>query len=206
MWQEDQSMDSESPRIDGRTARFQHRRPELLGAAAEYVLDNGLAELSLRRLAEALGVTHATLLRHFASKDELVLEVAEHIRSDFQARLAGDIDLLPGYSVADLARALWSRLCEPREQRQFRLLFELFGSRSLGDKRLTESMIHSWVESIADRIVASDGWSRQDSQALATLLLAQFRGLQLDLMLTGERARVDAALEISLRQFEQPYR
>ncbi|MUL65455.1 TetR family transcriptional regulator [Mycobacterium sp. CBMA 234] len=199
-------MDSESLRIDGRTARFQHRRPELLGAAAEYVLDNGLAELSLRRLAEALGVTHATLLRHFASKDELVLEVAEHIRADFQARLAGDIDLKPGYSVADLARALWSRLCEPREQRQFRLLFELFGSRSLGDKRLTESMIHSWVESIADRIVASDGWSRQDSQALATLLLAQFRGLQLDLMLTGERSRVDAALEISLRQFEQPHR
>ena len=199
-------MDSELPRIDGRTVRFQHRRPELLDAAAEYVLDNGLAELSLRRLAEALGVTHATLLRHFVSKDELVLEVAEHIRADFQARLAGEMDLQPEYSVADLARALWSRLCEPREQRQFRLLFELFGSRSLGDKRLTESMIHGWVESIADRIQASGSWGRQDSQALATLLLAQFRGLQLDLMLTGERARVDAALEISLRQFDQLHR
>ncbi|MUL75444.1 TetR/AcrR family transcriptional regulator [Mycolicibacterium sp. CBMA 226] len=199
-------MDSEPPRIDGRTARFQHRRPELLGAAAEYVLDNGLADLSLRRLAEALGVTHATLLRHFASKDELVLEVTEHIRADFETRLAGEIDLSPGYSVADLARALWLRLCEPREQRQFRLLFELFGSRSLGDKRLTESMIHGWVALISERIVAAGGWNRQDARALATLLLAQFRGLQLDLMLTGERARVDAALEISLRQFEQPHR
>jgi len=199
-------MDGESPRIDGRTARFQHRRPELLGAAAEYVLDNGLAELSLRRLAEALGVTHATLLRHFVSKDELVLEVTEHIRADFETRLVSDVDLLPGYSVADLARALWSRLCEPREQRQFRLLFELFGSRSPGDERLTESMIHGWVALISDRIVVADGWNRQDAQALATLLLAQFRGLQLDLMLTGERARVDAALEISLRQLEQPRR
>lgn len=199
-------MDSGSPRIDGRTARFQHRRPELLDAAAEYVLDNGLADLSLRRLAEALGVTHATLLRHFASKDELVLEVAEHIRADFQSRLAGDIDLLPGHSVADMARALWDRLCEPREQRQFRLLFELFGSRSPGDKRLTESMIQGWVALISDRVVATGSWNRQDAQALATLLLAQFRGLQLDLMLTGERTRVDAALEISLRQFEQPHR
>ncbi|TLH65251.1 TetR/AcrR family transcriptional regulator [Mycolicibacterium aubagnense] len=188
--------------MDGRTARFQHRRPELLDAAAEYVLDNGLADLSLRRLAEALGVTHATLLRHFSSKDELVLEVAEHIRADFQARLAGDLDLKPGHSVADVARALWSRLCEPREQRQFRLLFELFGSRSLGDQRLIESMIHGWVELMTDRILVAGGWSQQDAQALATLLLAQFRGLQLDLMLTGERARVDAALEISLRHLE----
>jgi len=187
--------------MDGRTARFQHRRPELLDAAAEYVLDNGLADLSLRRLAEALGITHATLLRHFSSKDELVLEVAEYIRADFQGRLAGDLDLKPEYSVADLARALWSRLCEPREQRQFRLLFELFGS-SLGDQRLTESMIHAWVELMTDRILVAGGWSQQDSQALATLLLAQFRGLQLDLMLTGERARVDAALEISLRHLE----
>lgn len=187
--------------MDGRTARFQHRRPELLDAAAEYVLDNGLADLSLRRLAEALGITHATLLRHFSSKDELVLEVAEYIRADFQGRLAGDLDLRPEYSVADLARALWSRLCEPREQRQFRLLFELFGS-SLGDQRLTESMIHAWVELMTDRILVAGGWNQQDSQALATLLLAQFRGLQLDLMLTGERARVDAALEISLRHLE----
>lgn len=194
-------MDSESPRMDGRTARFQHRRPELLDAAAEYVLDNGLADLSLRRLAEALGITHATLLRHFSSKDELVLEVVEYIRADFQGRLAGDLDLKPEHSVADLARALWSRLCEPREQRQFRLLFELFGS-SLGDQRLTESMIHAWVELMTDRILVAGGWSKQDSRALATLLLAQFRGLQLDLMLTGERARVDAALEISLRHLE----
>ncbi|MCX8561200.1 TetR/AcrR family transcriptional regulator [Mycolicibacterium mucogenicum] len=199
-------MDGETPRIDGRTARFQHRRPELLGAAAEYVLDNGLAELSLRRLAEALGVTHATLLRHFVSKDELVLEVTEYIRADFETRLAADVDLLPGHSVADLARALWSRLCEPREQRQFRLLFELFASRGPGDERLTESMIHGWVALISDRIVAAGGWNRQDARALATVLLAQFRGLQLDLMLTGERARVDAALEISLRPFEQPHR
>jgi AcrR family transcriptional regulator len=39
-----------SERVDGRTLRFQHRRPELLAAATEYVLDHGIAGLSLRRL------------------------------------------------------------------------------------------------------------------------------------------------------------
>lgn len=197
-------MDVESMRIDGRTTRFQHRRTELLDAAAEYVLDNGLADLSLRRVADAVGVTHATLLRHFSSKDELVLAVVEHVRGDFEARLTGDIALASRDSVVDLARTMWARLCKPHEQRQFRLLFELVGDRSLGDRRFTESMIQSWVDLIADRIFGTGAWSRPGAAALATLMLAQFRGLQLDLILTGDRARVDAALEISLRLFEPP--
>ena len=67
-------------KADGRTLRHQHRRPELLAGAVEYILDNGVAELTLRPLAEALGVTHATLLRHFGSKEELVKEVITAIR------------------------------------------------------------------------------------------------------------------------------
>jgi hypothetical protein len=39
-----------SERVEGRTVRFQHRRPEQLAAATEYVLDHGVAGLSLRRL------------------------------------------------------------------------------------------------------------------------------------------------------------
>jgi DNA-binding transcriptional regulator YbjK len=37
--------------IDGRTLRYQHRRSELLDAVGEYVLDHGIATLSLRRVA-----------------------------------------------------------------------------------------------------------------------------------------------------------
>lgn len=195
-------MDDESPRVDGRTMRFAHRRPELLHAAADYVLDNGLADLSLRRVAETLGVTHATVLRHFSAKDELVLAVIEHIRSDFESRLASQRTSTPGDSTADVARQVWTRLCQPREQRQFRLLFELAGNRRLVDSRFTESMVQSWVTLIAERIVGAGGADGPDAAALATMMLAQFRGLQLDLLLTGNRARVDAALEIFLRQFQ----
>lgn len=196
-------MDTESTRIDGRTVRFQYRRPELLDGAAEYVLENGLADLSLRRVAEALGVTHATLLRHFSSKDELVLAVIEQIRADFVRQLSGDIEHAPGHSVAALAKTMWARLSQPLEQRQFRLLFELVGNRRRGDSAFAESMIRSWVELIADRILGAGGRSRPEAHALATLMLALFRGLQLDLMLTGDRARVDAALDTSLILFER---
>jgi AcrR family transcriptional regulator len=198
-----QPVDTESTHIDGRTVRFQNRRPDLLDGAAEYVLDNGLAELSLRRVAEALGVTHATLLRHFSSKDELVLAVIEQIRSDFVRQLSGEIEHAPGGSVAALAKTVWARLCQPLEQRQFRLLFELVSRRYAGDSAFVESMIRSWVELIADRILGAGDRSGPEAAALATLMLALFRGLQLDLMLTGDRERVEAALDASLIVFER---
>jgi hypothetical protein len=47
-----------------------------------------------------------------------------------------------------------------------------------------------------------DGWAPEDASALATLLLAQIRGLQLDLLVSGDRARVDRAFEFALALLE----
>src|SRR4051812_1588115 len=99
-------------RVDGRTLRFQHRRPELLAAVTEYVLAHGVSDLSLRPLAQALGVTHATLLRHFSSKEELIMSVVDKIRTDLTDRLTGDEELRAADSAAELVKALWPRLCE----------------------------------------------------------------------------------------------
>ena len=66
-----------TPQIDGRVLRYQHRRPQLLAAAVDYVLDHGIADLSLRPMASSLGVTHATLIRHFSSKEALVAALVE---------------------------------------------------------------------------------------------------------------------------------
>jgi hypothetical protein len=47
-----------------------------------------------------------------------------------------------------------------------------------------------------------DGWASEDASALATLLLAQIRGLQLDLLVSGDRARADRAFEFALALLE----
>ena len=91
-------------RIDGRRLRYQHRRGDLLEAIAEYVLDNGVASLSLRRVGEAVGVSHVTIQHHFGSKDELVTEIVEHLlERTFAPR--GDY---AGVDSAGTMRALWS--------------------------------------------------------------------------------------------------
>lgn len=189
-----------SARVDGRTLRFQHRRPELLAAATEYVLDRGVAGLSLRPVAQALGVTHATLLRHFSSKDELIMCVLEKIRTDLFDQLTSDEELQEAGSTAQLVRIAWRRLCEPREQRQFLLLFELVGGKGWqteDGREMARAIVDESVDLVAGWL-RRDGWSPEDASVLATLLLAQVRGLQLDLLVSGDRARTDRALEFAV--------
>jgi AcrR family transcriptional regulator len=184
-------------RVDGRTLRYQHRRPELLAAATEYVLDHGIGDLSLRDMARALGVTHATLLRHFSSKEDLLLQVVAKIRSDFVDQLANDEQLRSARPASALLRTTWNRLCEPAEQRQFVLLFELVGRATRDGGRVAElaqSSIDDWLTVISAQL-SRIGYPPNDADTLATLLLAQVRGLQLDLLLTGDRRRVDRAIE-----------
>lgn len=193
-------------RVDGRTLRFQHRRPELLAAATEYFLAHGVANLSLRPVAQALGVTHATLLRHFSSKDELIMSVLDKIRTDLAAEITAAEDLRAARTTAELVKALWRRLCEPQEQRQFLLLFELVGHNGWkpeGDGDLAPSLVTGWVDLLADRL-AQDGWPPEDASALATLMLGQVRGLQLDLLVSGDRERVERALDFALLGLRRP--
>ncbi|MEE1836470.1 TetR/AcrR family transcriptional regulator [Streptomyces sp. SP17KL33] len=195
-----------TPRVDGRTLRFQHRRPELLAAATEYILEHGVSDLSLRPVAQAIGVTHATLLRHFSSKDELIMAVLEKIRTDLATRLASDPELSGAPSTAALVKATWIRLCEPQEQRQFLLLFELVGHHGWKpgrDTDLAQSIVQDWIDVLVDRLTL-DGWPREDAPALATLLLAQVRGLQLDLLVSGDRARADRAIDFAVRMLDHP--
>jgi len=193
-------------RVDGRTLRYQHRRPELLAAATEYVLDHGFGDVSLRPIAHALGVTHATLLRHFSSKDELLLQVLEKIHADFQERLRTDAELRAADSTAAFVRIVWRRLCEPREQRQFVLLFELVG-RTARDPdrggRLVQSIINDWLLPVEERL-GQEGWPPDEASTMSTLVLAQVRGLQLDLIMTRDRNRVDRAFESTVDLVARP--
>lgn len=193
-------------RPDGRSLRYQHRRPELLSSVTDYLLEQGVANLALRAVAEGVGVSHATLLRHFSSKEELLTAVLGHIRDDVAARMAGDPGLASAESTAELVTRLWDLLCEPKEQRQFLLLFELVGRLPRGghgEPGIADSLVHDWIELIVERL-AGEGWERQAAEPVATLVLAQFRGLQLDLLVAGDRGRVDRAVQTSLRLLQPP--
>lgn len=196
-------MTASETRVDGRRLRYQHCRPQLLSAVTEYLLDHGMNDLSLRELARGVGVTHATLLRHFSTKEVLLWEVIAKVRADFAAALAKVDAAHSTDPVSDVIRATWDRLCEPLQQRQFALLFELTGRAARERGRLShlaQAAIDDWLSLLTPQLLRS-GCSPADADTRATLLLAQVRGLQLDLLLTGDRSRADRAIDALLAMF-----
>jgi AcrR family transcriptional regulator len=163
-----------------RTADPELRR-ELLESAADYVCEHGLADLSLRPLAEALGVSPGSLLYHFGSKERLLIEIIREGRKR-QQRLAAPTD--------DLA-ALWRDWTAPRWLPLWRLFFEVYALALQHPERypgFLDSAVGEWLDAI-------DPSRDRDARADATLLLATFRGLLLDFCATGDRKRTGRAIE-----------
>ena len=188
-------MNAAAEKVDGRTLRHQHRRPELLDAAVEYVLQHGMSDLSLRPMADALGVSHSTLLRHFGTKEALVTEVIARIRSDIFNRPRASVDDVTA-PLGQVLRATWRRLCEPAERRQFVLLFEVVAIQARNPDRF-DSLAQELVTDFLGPLEASlrnHGLAGREACEVATGFLAQVRGLQLDLAVSGDQRRVNAAM------------
>lgn len=156
-------------------------RQALLERAVDYVCEHGLANLSLRPLAAALDVSVGALLYHFGSKEAMLAEVIRAGRARQQAMLM----------QADDLGALWKGWTAPRWMPLVRLFFEVYALALQDPERFPgflESAVTEWLDAIEP--------SRdRDARAEATLELAVFRGLLLDLCATGDRARTARAIQ-----------
>lgn len=172
------------------------RRALLLDRAVEYVSRHGLAELSLRPLAKAVGSSPRVLLHYFESKENLVVEIIRRGRAKQRAMMAElkFTDLAP----REIARRLWREWSKPEWEPLTRLSFEVY-ALALQDRSrfpgFLEDSVNEWLAGLA-ACTALPGYSRQQSRALGTLLIAGFRGFLLDLFATRDRARIDRAVDL----------
>ncbi|MET7609115.1 TetR/AcrR family transcriptional regulator [Streptomyces avermitilis] len=178
------------------------RRAQLVNAAVDYVAAHGIADLSLRGLGAAIGVSHRMLIHYFGSKEHLLVEIvrtSEQRQRDLLSRLR----LEPGLSPADAARLLWQQLTDPRLAGQERLFFEIYGHALRGRPEaapVLEGLVNDWLEPLVAAEVAA-GTDPAVARNRARLGLATVRGLLLDLLATGDRAGVNAAMEDFLRLY-----
>jgi AcrR family transcriptional regulator len=190
-----------SERIDGRSLRYIHRRGELLEAVGEYVLEHGVATLTMRRAAEAVGVSHATLVHHFGNREQLVAEIVEHL---LERTFSPGDDYPDGFSLDDVEarlRALWASLKSPTGRRDTQLFTEVLVRSLFEDAGYAHAVAHS-IETRLERIagvIVSLGCPEQEARFSATILLALLRGLSLDLLATGDAERVDGTFELALK-------
>ncbi|QDN93011.1 TetR/AcrR family transcriptional regulator [Streptomyces sp. S1D4-23] len=178
------------------------RRAQLVNAAVDYVAAHGITDLSLRGLGAAIGVSHRMLIHYFGSKEHLLIEIvrtSEQRQRDLLSRLRLD----PGLSPADAARLLWQQLTDPRLAGQERLFFEIYGQALRGRPEaapLLEGLVNDWLEPLVAAEVAA-GADPAVARNRARLGLATVRGLLLDLLATGDRAGVNAAMEDFLQLY-----
>jgi len=172
--------------------RTSQARERLLAAAVDHALHTGIADLSLRQLATAIGTSHRMLIYHFGSREGLLAAVTQAVENQQQAALLESETI-----TAHDARQSWQRLSDPKLWPQERLFFELYAYAlrgRLGTEGFLNVIVESWVAPIAGALVKA-GADERMARADARLGVAVVRGLLLDLLATGDRAEVTEAYE-----------
>jgi AcrR family transcriptional regulator len=168
---------------------------ELVEAAYEYVLDNGLAGSSLRPVADAIGSSTGVLRFLFGSKDGLVAAILDRARTDELRLLAS---LPPDGDLPTVAAAVWRWLSDPRHRRLLRLWTESYAA-SLQDEpgpwtEFAARTVRDWLALFAGAQPAAVRKTAA-GRAQRTAVLALLRGAMLDLLATGDRARTTRAVQ-----------
>ena len=178
-------------------------KARLLEATMAYVSRHGVNELTLRRLAAALGTSHRMLVYHFGSRDGLLVQVVREVERRQRLALQG-LFADPTLSVSQLIRLGWSRFADPALWPQERLFFEVYAHALQGRPHATAllaDIVDAWLEPLATT-ARRDGLSEEDALAEARLALAVTRGLLLDLLATGAREAADRAIERFILGYE----
>lgn len=181
------------------------RRRALLDQVVAYLAEHGIANLSLRPLARSLDMSANSLMHHFGSKDELVaaalrraVQVQDEIEREWLRRR-------PDLDQADLIRLWWRWITSsPDHLAVVRLGLEAAAIEATVEglpKRMRSEQITRWRMNIEHRLISA-GVPGPEARIEASIVKATFTGLVVDLLATGQKARLGEALELSVRRLE----
>jgi AcrR family transcriptional regulator len=173
------------------------RQDELLELAYQYVLAHGLAGMSLRPLAKAIGSSPRVLLFLYGSKDALIRALLDRARSDELAAIDAFREVENAVGLADSARQVWEWLSAPDHRLLLGLWVEAY-ARSLVDPAgpwagFAAQTVQDWLGLLASRQPPGRRDS-PDGAAERTAVLGVLRGAMLDLLATGDLARTTGSV------------
>ncbi|MDD5094459.1 MAG: TetR/AcrR family transcriptional regulator [Dehalococcoidia bacterium] len=160
----------------------QVRRGQIADAARHEIIKNGSEHVTIRRIAEEIGLTEGAIYRHFKSKREIL----SFLIGDIESNLVGDIErgIASGGTPLQIIESTFKSHISSVEQRRgitFLVIAEII---SLGDKELNEQ-VYDVLKKYNGRIrdIISEGVEsgeiRNDvaPDAVATLLSSSIHGL-----------------------------
>src|SRR5580693_7055664 len=168
------------------------RKAVLLESLIAYLVRRGVADVSLRPMAAAVGTSARLLIFHFRSKEQLLIEVLDEMQARLQRSL-GELLSEPGAAGSAPLRQFWDWALKDPNFAQLRVLYQLHILAAHDHKtygRYLKRNALNWLELVQTVLKPA-----QRSPALATLIVAVFDGLFLEVVSTGERRRASAALD-----------
>lgn len=174
------------------------RREELRELAYRYVLEHGMAGLSLRPLATAVGSSPRVLLFLFGSKAELVRALLARARADELELLERVRASGPAADLGAVTTAVWRWLAAPEHRPLLRLWAEGYARSLVEPDGPWAGFARATVEDWLALLASAQPPAERDTEAGAaerTLALAVLRGALLDLLATGDAERTTRAVE-----------
>lgn len=152
------------------------RQKQIIEAAERLIWKYGSEHLTVKRIANEVGISDAAIYRHFTSKKSILMFLVNHIESvllDDLARIQDADRDQP--SISDIERAIQNHFAniKSRKGSGFQIIAEIV---SLGDKALnkrTAVMIDHYISKLRELLAegASNGYVRKDIDLDATAML-----------------------------------
>jgi AcrR family transcriptional regulator len=181
-----------------------HRPAELLDAIVGYLVKNGVAEISLRPLAKAVGSSPRGLLYYFGSKEAMLTQAIKRLR-ELQRTGFSRLKARRYENPSDACRAVWKQASAPQAETAFRLSLEVYvlalrHPDLFGD--FLSSSSEDWLAFLSEPMIRK-GASKARARAFATVAIAGFRGFMLDYAATHDSARIDRAVGLWIGTLDQ---
>ncbi|MCZ2355913.1 MAG: TetR/AcrR family transcriptional regulator [Bacteroidia bacterium] len=86
---------------------FTDRQIEIMEAATNRISKFGIQNLTIKTLAEDIGLSESALYRHFKSKNEILLSLLEYFKTEMKTRIQS-ISFKPTDTAGDKLRAIFN--------------------------------------------------------------------------------------------------
>ncbi|MFF4113597.1 TetR/AcrR family transcriptional regulator [Streptomyces sp. NPDC001714] len=188
------------------------KRRDLLDRVREYVMRNGLADLSLRPLAKALDTSDRMLLYYFGTKERMVAEALDIyerrplLRTRELLRTIGS----PA-GPADLRRFMeevWRQFSDPEVRAALPLYFEIMSASVLHPGRygpVMRGIVTEWTL-LFTSVFRDLGMTQERARVQATLLTDASLGLLIAPLADGHWDRAHEAFHALLDSLEPGWR
>lgn len=172
------------------------RREEVLTRAVAFLAAHGLSNLTLRKLAAAMGTSTNTISYQFGSKEGLIEAALDRARAVTLDTLDGIRAQEPAVDLNAAIEQLWDWwMADEQNLVATRLNMEAMvaADEDVPRDRRPE-LLSFWIDYFAQWVCAERACSREEAVTRSTLLMAVLSGLVIDLQSTGDAARTRASL------------